>query len=266
METAFNDTNHFNPEEVNSRFQKGGALLSDMRVIVSVWEEGMEKKDPLSTIARALPKATLARVKDTYGYCFRQRFLNGSPNSSWKYARTLEELHPDLTVVQLFYYWLTARSEATLYGFVTEYVLPAHRAGNYEIRTEDAIRWLDDVNRRAERQWSRAVTVRTARGILAALRDFGILEGANRKTIAPISINCKTFCLIAFCLSELGFGGSALLDHYDWKLFLLGKTGVERLFLEAHQYGWLRFESAGSIVRVEFPSSSFMEYANVVLG
>jgi len=35
--------------------------------------------------------------------------------------------------------------------------------------------------------------------------------------------------------------------------------------LEAHQYGRMNFESAGGIVRTEFPEISFGEYADVVL-
>lgn len=256
----------FSPEAVTARMQKGGALLPDMRAIVALWEEGMEKGDPLPEIARVLPKATLSRVKDTYTRSFRPRFLQGTPPDAWKYARVLEDRGTELNVVRPFYYWLTARSEAALYGFVTERLLPAHRAGKFDVRTADASEWLDEVNRRAGREWTPTVTLKTARGMLAALRDFGILEGENRKKIAPVSLNRQAFSLIAFCLAGLGVSGRAFLQHSDWKLFLLGETGVEHMCLESHQYGWMQFESAGGIARIEFPGVTFEEYADAVLG
>jgi len=85
--------------------------------------------------------------------------------------------------------------------------------------------------------------------MLAALRDFGILEGAKRKRIAPQHLALEAFCLIAFCLHDLGFEQKSLVRHPDWKLFLLTQTTVERLFLEAHQNGWLDFQAVGGAQR-----------------
>ncbi len=51
-----------------------------------------------------------------------------------------------------------------------------------------------------------------------------------------------------------------MIRHPDWKLFLLRETNVERLFMESHQHGWLRFEAAGGIYRLEFPQNTFEEY------
>ena len=265
-EATTNTADSISPEAVTARLQKGGALLPDMRAIVALWEDKMETGDPLPKIAQALPKATFSRIRDTYTRSFRPRFLNGSPPNAWKYARVLEEHDAEFQVIRTFYYWLTARSEAALYGFVTERLLSAHRAGAFDVRTGDAVEWLESVNRRAGREWTQTVTLKTARGILASLRDFGILEGASHKRIAPISLNRQAFSLIAFCLVGLGASGRSLLRHSDWKLFLLGETGVEHMCLEAHQYGWMHFESIGDIVRTEFPKLSFQEYANVVLG
>jgi len=68
----------FSPSAVTARIVKGGALLPDMRAMAALWNEGMEKGNPLPEIARALPKATMSRVKDTYTRVFRRR---RAPNS-----------------------------------------------------------------------------------------------------------------------------------------------------------------------------------------
>lgn len=253
-------------EAFSTRLQKGGALIADMRSIVTAWTEGLEKGDPVSVISRTLPKATPARLKDTYIRAFKPRFLNGSPPQAWKVLRVLEEASADFQVLRAFYYWITARAELPLYGFVDEVVLPMHRSGRFDIRVEDAVAWLGRKTKEAGLAWTPTVTLKVSRGILAALRDFAILEGENRKRIAPAHLGTEAFALLAFCLHGLGESGSALVRHPDWRLFLLGETGVEHLFLESHQHGWLRFESAGNIVRVEFPEITFEEYVHVVLG
>lgn len=261
-----NDKVSISPSGITTRLQKGGALLEDMRAIVTLWEEGMEQGDSLQAISRALPKGTMARVKDTYSRAFRPRFLNGSPEAAWRYAQILEEYRADVQIIRPFYYWITARSEPALYKFVVERLLLSHRAGSFNVRVEDGVEWLNEVNRKEGREWTPTVTLKTSRGMLAALRDFGILEGSIRKKIAPVSLSREAFTLIAFCLHILGASGNALVGHQDWKLFLLGETGVEHMFLEAHQYGWVRFETAGNIVRTEFPEINFEEYVHVVLG
>ena len=58
---------------------------------------------------------------------------------------------------------------------------------------------------------------------------------------------------------------SGLISHHDWRLFLFGETAVERMFLECHQNHWLRYEVAGAIHRIEFPSITFEEYAHELL-
>lgn len=112
--------------------------------------------------------------------------------------------------------------------------------------------------------WSEAVATRVARGILATLRDFGILEGTAKKRMAPGYIPFESFAYLAFSLHREGATGSSLLNHWDWSLFLLSPPVVERLFLEADRNGLLRFQAAGKIVRIDFPAHRFEEMANVV--
>jgi hypothetical protein len=57
-----------------------------------------------------------------------------------------------------------------------------------------------------------------------------------------------------------------ILDHPDWRLFLLDAAAVEHLLLEAHQLRLLEYQAAGSVVNLSFPVSTAKEYAHVVLG
>jgi hypothetical protein len=169
-------------------------------------------------------------------------------------------------VIRPFYYWITARAEAPLYGFVTDVVYSRSRSANRELRVEEAVLWLTQRLRIVGKKWTPSVTLKVAQGILAAIRDFGILEGTVRKRISSVSFLPEACALIVFCLHDMGISGRELVRHLDWRLFLLGETGVEHLLLECHQHRWLRFESAGNLCRTEFPDVSFKEYAHVILG
>lgn len=252
--------------QINSRLQKGGALLSDMRQIVVLWSEEMSGKDPSAVLARHLSKATIARVKDTLTYAFRPRFIKGSPPNAWRLAKVLENKNADLHIIRPFYYWITARGEHLLYIFVTEKLF--HRAGNPDrsIRIEEVISWISGKLREVKKEWTPAIQRKVAQGLLAALRDFGILNGAVRKSIAPFHLPLETFALIGFCLNDLGVIGRDMVRHPDWKLFLLREASVERFFMECHQHNWLRYQVAGGLYRLEFPKNTFEEYARVVLG
>ena len=253
-------------KQYTSRLLKGGALLADMRLLVNTWSEEMENKDPIPTLARILRKTTTARVKDTFIRAFRPRFINGSPPNAWLLAKTLENRSAEVQIIRPFYYWITARAEAPLYEFATDIVYSRSRSNLREIRIEETVSWLTQRVRNAGKSWTPTVSKKVARGILAALRDFGILEGSVRKRIATPVVPPEAFALISFCLNETAITGRELVRHLDWRLFLLGETGVEHLFLECHQHGWIKFESAGNLSRIEFPDVSFQEYTHGVLG
>ena len=114
-------------------------------------------------------------------------------------------------------------------------------------------------------QWGAETIVRVAQGFMATLRDFGVLQGAAQKRIAPIYLPTPCFALIALWLQMRERSGDLVLNCDDWKLFFLPVEGVERFFIEAHQEHLLTYHAAGSVVRIEFPADSLTEYANALL-
>jgi hypothetical protein len=251
---------------ITTRLQKGGALLSDMRRLVAAWSADSASEDDSAFVMRTLGKPSLARARDTFTRAFRPRFLEGSPPEAWKLARALEDVSAAPETVRAFYFWITARSEKVLYHYVTDELMAARASAHRQIKVEDAMRWLRGRLRSSGKEWSPTVTRKVARGMLAALRDFGVLQGATVKSIAPRHCPLEAFALIAFCLHELGASGRAIVQHTDWRLFLFGEHAVERALLECHQKGWLGYQAAGAICRIDFPTIPFKEYVRVLLG
>jgi Putative inner membrane protein (DUF1819) len=252
--------------DINSRLQKGGALLSDMRRLVVVWPEDGNVEDPSAYVLRALKKQSLSRAHDTFIRAFRPRFLEGEPPFSWKLARLLEDAGVSADAIKAFYYWISARNERILYDFTVQELIEVRRSGIQRVRIEEVISWIKGYLQANGKKWSPTVTQKVARGMLAALRDFGILQGDIVKTIAPRHCPSEAFALVAFCLSELGIVGRALIQHPDWRLFLFDENDVERAMLEIHQKGWVNYQVAGTVSRIDFPEVTFKEYISVIIG
>ena len=251
-------------QRYNTRIQKGGALLEDMRMLARSWEE--DSNETKIEVRRLLGKKTLARSHDTLVRAFSPRFLRGDPPNAWRIARLLEDRDADLEVIRPVYYWITARSDRLLYEFVTEELIHIARSGDGSVRIEETTTWISNHIKKVGQKWTPTVTLKVGRGILAALRDFGVLEGGSKKRVAPVHLPIEAFCYIAFWLGRLGHSGESLVRHSDWGLFLLSPRLVERLMLEAHQQNLLGFYSAGRIYRVDFPTDDPGDYADVLFG
>jgi hypothetical protein len=251
--------------EFTSRIQKGGALLRDMRQLVCHWEKLPQGSNPQRFVKDLLPKATLARAHDTYARAFLPRFIQGSPKEAWRLCASMERALPAVEIVKPVYYWITARAEPLLYLYATDELYQQSRIGAASVGSAELAVWIKKTCEGAGKAWSGIVTIKVARGILATLRDFGVLTGSSRKTIAVADLPLASFCLIAFCLRIVLANSQTLIEHPDWRLFLLSPGLVERLLLEAHQHGWLNYQTAGRVSRLEFPDTSFDNYVRRVL-
>ena len=250
----------------NSRLQKGGARIDDMRALVRAWPPPATDGAGLAAhIHGALSKETATRSADVFRRAFAPRFIDGSPANAWQLIRPLEDAGCSINQLRPLYYWITARSDRLLYEYVTIF-LSGSPSSQPRIDSEHAARWITTTVRPAGLMWKEKVTIKVARGLMAALRDFGVLEGASKKRQASPYLPTPTFAYIAFILHKGGARGVALLDHPDWALFLLtSRQQRERLFLEAAQSGLLTYHAAGSLVRVEFPFKTLEEYVRVVV-
>ena len=247
-----------------SRIQKGGALFEEMRQLVSIWTDASVDANRAEVIQlNPLNKATRARVVDVLNRIFLPRFVDGPIKNGWKLLAPLERLEASASFVRPIYYWLTALAEPLVYDFCCEYLAAKKLKGLRTIDVRDAATWIGSKGN----NWSETVTIKATRALLAALRDFGVLEGKAKKQIAPQHLPLASFAYIAFCMQHQGgVAARNLLGHPDWKLFMLAPTEVEHLLFQAHQGGLLEYHAAGSVVNLSFSSTTAKEYARVVLG
>jgi len=248
----------------SSKIIKAGALLTDSKAFLLAYDEHHSLAENLNGIQRENPfgKASRSRVADILPM-FRQRFCDDEKLAGA--LRVLARSRVGPNVLDRVLYFHAARTDLLIHDFVSDFLFEKQRAGALQVRTDEAQRFVASTVKRAGIHWGSYTLRRVTQGLLATVRDFGILEGAVNKRIAPICLPVEAFTYVAFALHARGASGARLAHHPDWRLFLLSPDAVERHFLEAHQRRLLSFHAAGKIVRVEFPESTAEDAAHALV-
>lgn len=247
-----------------SKVIKAGALIADTHVILSEWDPGRSAAENLRRLQEdnVLAKASKSRLRDVLAI-FRQRYLRDP-----EVAEALSVLATSAstkTLARLLYYH-AALNDPLLYDVVCEYLFPRYVAGRMNVHFDEVDRqlkvWADE--RKTSGTWSPPTRARVAQGVLATLRDFEVLEGANDKRITVPYLPLGAFAYVAFRLARRARAGTKVLDHPDWGLFFLTPTAVGRLLSEAHQHRLLGYHAAGDVIRLDFPATTLSDYARVI--
>lgn len=249
-----------------TRIQKAAGALAETKLLLADWDAALSDQLNLERLHQdnVLGKATRARGHDVVFRTFKQRYLGD------RYVLDalvyMAQGHVPAETFDRILYFLSARSDRLLHDLVVDVIAPKVYSYHPEITVDEVIDWLSRqiAAGRTESAWSEATTRRVARSLLAAARDFGLLEGRAKKRIRTLYLPTPAFAFIAFLLHRGTPAGNALLHHPDWRLFFLPLEGVERFFLESHQERLLDFYAAGPIVRIDFPATSAEEYARVI--
>jgi hypothetical protein len=249
----------------SSKIIKAGALLADTKTLLAHWDMAASVHENIERLRRenVFGKASRSRVEDVLAI-FRQRFL-GEPSVTSALVVLVRERFPSASLDRILYYF-AARADRLLHDVVMEVLLPLQARGITDIDVVELKRplrkWVDEG--RTSGQWSDPTIVRIAQGLLSALRDFGVLQGAVRKRIAPAYLPVEAFAFLMFYLKQHQPSGQRLLELPDWKLFFLPREGVERFLFEAHQHDLLEYHAAGTVTRLTFPAATLEEYAGVL--
>jgi len=253
------------PSPYTTKIIKAGAILPDTKALLSCWAPGQSVTDNLRQIRRRnlLGKTSRSRAEDILAI-FRQRYL--SEESVAKALARLVRNRCNGSSMDRILYFHAARADSLLRDVVLEILVPQWARGVTQVNVADVQRtvrqWVS--TGKTASIWNDCTLRRVVQGLLSALRDFGVLQGAVNKRIAPAYLPLQAFCYIAFYLKQKQASGAKLLDMVDWKLFFLPREGVERFMVDAHQHGLLEYHAAGSVTRLTFPAPTLEEYADVL--
>jgi hypothetical protein len=253
------------PTLYSSKIIKAGALLADTKALLSAWDPAFSTNDNLQRVRQQnlLGKASRSRAEDILAI-FRQRYL--AEDAVAQALANLVKRGSNGNTLDRILYFHSARADSLLYDVVIELLVPHWSRGTMEIDVAEIEvvlkKWVEEG--KTSGIWGDYTIHRVAQGVMATLRDFGVLHGAVNKRIAPAYLSVQAFSYIAFYLKQHQPSGAKLLDLLDWKLFFLPREGVERFLLEAHQHGLLDYHVAGSVTRLTFPATTLEEYTNVL--
>jgi hypothetical protein len=249
----------------SSKIIKAGALLADTKTLLAHWNSAISVPANLDRLRREniFAKASRSRVEDVLAI-FRQRFLG--EESVTKALVVLARERLSAGTLDCILYFHAAQADRLLHDAVTEILLPLQARGITQIDMLEIQRplkkWVEAGKTRGK--WSDPTIIRIAQGLLSALRDFGVLQGAVKKRIAPAHLPIAAFAYLAFYFKQHQPSGAKLIELPDWKLFFLPREGVERFLFEAHQHKLLEYHAAGSVTRLTFPASTLEEYVHVI--
>lgn len=252
-------------DKYSSRLIKATALINDTKVLLSAWDLSLSVNENFDQASRAniFGKASRSRIEDILPI-FRQRFFD-DPEVGQALVALTQARVPAQWIDPLLYYY-AAKSDLTLHDLVIKVLQPRLMSGYRDITVEQLMMTLREWVQagRTTKPWNEKTMLRVAQHALAALRDFGVLEGATSKSIATIYLAVEAFAFLAFEIARQKSAGELVLKSDEWRLFFLPTTGVERFFLEAHQEKLLFYQAAGSVTRLEFPANNLVEYADVL--
>jgi hypothetical protein len=249
----------------SSKIIKAGALLADTKTLLAHWNTAVPAQVNLDRLSseNVLGKVSRSRVEDVLTM-FRQRFL-GEECVTRALVVLAQKRLPAAALDRILYFH-AAQADRLLHDTVIEILLPLQARGITRIDVLEIQRplkkWVD--TGRTGGKWSEATIIRIAQGLLSALRDFGVLQGAVKKRIAPAYLPVSAFAYLAFYFKQHQPSGAKLVELSDWKLFFLPREGVERFLFEAHQQHLLEYHAAGSVTRLTFPANTLEEYAHVI--
>lgn len=249
----------------SSKIIKAGALLADTKTLLSHWDTDSSVQQNLERLRHenVFGKASRSRVEDILAI-FRQRYL--SEEDVTRALVVLVGRQISASSLDRILYFHAARADQLLHDFVTEVLVPQKASGATDINVTGVEKvlamWADEG--KTTSQWSDYTVRRIAQGLLSALRDFGVLNGAINKRIAPAYLPLDSFCYLVFYLKQHQPSGAKLIELSDWQLFFLSRENVERFLFEAHQRELLEYHAAGTVTRLTFPANTLEEYAHVL--
>ena len=240
-----------------TNIQKGGALLDDARLMVEAWDPHASIEDNLDAIreGRGLVKATRSRAADVVLRILKPRLIDPGPFV----IEALRTVRSDPTAFAEIVYFEAMRDDRLLRDFATGPLYSLYSSGRSHVAVEDTLDWLATVSDPRARAWSDTVRVKVGRGLLAALRDFGVLDGAVKKRFGPPRISNSGFAYAAWRLTGEAGADRVIFTTDLWRAWLLDARRVEELALELDRHGVWSYAAAGSSTRIDWRSRDVCE-------
>jgi len=240
----------------SARNSSKGALIDEASRIFAALARGQSVEKVRDQVLRGALLAQRSREnRERIWTSIQQRYL--IPTTPWLtslLADTSASGQQSREFVSLLYLLYALRDRLT-FDFVTSVLwAKGHEARPVISRNEV----LDLLKQTATRQpqidrWTESTRIKLAGSILTALRDFGVLEGKQKKVLAKPFLPLSTAEALLRLLTIEGCRGRQAVQDSAWRLFLHTEQEVAFTLAKLSQQGKIRFEKAGTTVVLETP-------------
>lgn len=249
-------TGHGQIRDIQSHASRGtakGGLVQESFSVFRAILHGLAASEvrPAILQGRLLQKTSIETRRSIW-MALRHRYFSIDPVVAKALVEAAKFGADSVEFRSLLYLYYALR-DRVVFDFVTGPLWNRWTSGSTAIGSPAFLEFLDllSISHDSVRQWRESTKIRLGRNIYAALRDFGVLTGLQKKTIQQPAVALETLFHLLAVLSTEGARGSGILSAPDWRLFLLSETQVAAHLAEMARLGWIRFERSGRVVILE---------------
>ncbi|WP_336134216.1 BrxA family protein [Natronomonas amylolytica] len=132
------------------------------------------------------------------------------------------------------------------------FLFPEFERGTLSVQAVDIVEFIKSVQEGYAdlRERSESTINEAATKYLTALRNFGLLEGTQRKEFAVTYVPDETIAYVVYRLFQKGAkSASEIIEHEDWKLLLMNESEVQRRLRDISPE-YVSYEKRGSTERL----------------
>lgn len=151
----------------------------------------------------------------------------------------------------ILYYEFSQEPVVTL--LTTEFLYPNFHGGALTLRKDDVVEFINELedDYPVISSWSENTRLRVAEHYLAAVKNFGLLEGSKEKEFKYIYPPDELILYVLYSLFEQDVTtADAVVEHPDWKLLLLTPEEVRDRIQDVSPTH-VTYEKRGSVERLE---------------
>ncbi len=245
------------PGPYSGRNSSKGALLPEIEQVLAALNAGL----PIAEVRqRALDgdlftqraRSTRQRIWWAIHHLYLSQPAWGSHDLSETFVTFGPQSREFLSLLYLHY----ALRDRLTFDFVTQVLWPRWQAHQLTVTPEDLRAFLDQTKDDQPHiaEWAESTQIGLARHILAALRDFGVLVGQQKKTLTQPLLPLFTARHLLRILSEEGAQGADVLRAPTWQLFFLTEHEVAHTLSRLAQERVIHFERVGDTVVLQTPA------------
>jgi len=240
----------------SARNSSKGALLGEAASVFGALASGTPKAElrSLALSGKLLSQRSFSnreRIFDTLSH----RYLSYATPWMLDAFKAASALGPrSAEHVSLLYLHYALRDHLT-FDFVTNVLWRQKLDGKLPVQREALVALLESASGTQPQiaRWSESSRRKLAGSILTALRDFGVLQGTQRKRLASPPLPLLTAEHLLRLLYVEGKRGREVLQDPAWRLFMLAEPDVVHVLSRLAQERRIGFERAGSTVVLLFP-------------